>query len=80
MVMIDRGECTFVQKTRNVQLAAADIALIINHQQNFDSIFALKDDGTGSDIKITTILIPEDEGNIIKDFIISNKNNKKSNF
>lgn len=75
--MVDRGDCSFAQKTRNIQSAGAQIALIINHLQNFDSIFALKDDGTGGDINISTILIPEEEGNLIKEFIRENKDNKE---
>ncbi len=67
--MVDRGECSFVQKTRIIQEAGGQIALIVNHIQDYDSIFSISDDGTGEDIKISTILIPEIEGEILKEFI-----------
>jgi hypothetical protein len=69
IIMVDRGECSFVEKTRFIQEAGGQIALIVNHVQDYDSIFSITDDGTGEDIKITTILIPEVEGEILKEYI-----------
>jgi hypothetical protein len=61
-----------VTKSRNIQNAGAEIAMIINHHQNYSHIHSVSDDGTGEDIKITTILIPEEEGEIIKKHFILN--------
>jgi hypothetical protein len=68
IIMVDRGYCSFVSKTRNIQNAGGKVALIINHDQQFDDIYALEDDGSGTDINISTILIPEEEGHHLKVF------------
>lgn len=75
IVILDRGECSFVKKTRNVQNLGGRIALIVNHGQDYKEIFGLSDDGSGNDIQISSILIPENEGQILKNFFEMNKNN-----
>ncbi len=75
IVLVDRGNCSFVTKARNIQKIGGQIALIINHEQNFKDILAISDDGSGSDVEITAILIPEKEGEVIKNFFNRNKDN-----
>jgi hypothetical protein len=76
IVMVDRGDCTFVTKVRNVQNIGGAIALIVNNQEDEKEIFGLNDDGTGSDIKIPGILITKKDGEILKKFFNENKDNK----
>lgn len=69
VVLVDRGNCSFVTKVRNVQKIGGKVALIVNDQEDDSTIFALVDDGTGKDIQIPGILITKKEGEIIKDYI-----------
>lgn len=69
IVLVDRGNCTFVTKVRNVQKIGGKVALIVNDQEDDNIIFGLMDDGTGKDIQIPGILISKKEGEIIKNYI-----------
>ncbi len=70
--MVDRGNCTFVTKARNVQNVGGLFALIIdNEDEEIDSII-LADDGSASDIYIPTVLISKRDGELIKKFMIEN--------
>lgn len=80
-LIVDRGECTFVNKTRNAQNAGADLLIIIDDidEKKNDSI-VLVDDGTASDIVIPTVMISKKDGQKIKDYLKDssssvNKNN-----
>jgi hypothetical protein len=76
IIMVDRGNCTFVTKSRNVQNLGGSMALIINNREDesIDNVLMM-DDGTGSDIYIPTIIISKKDGEKIKKFMIENKNN-----
>jgi extracellular elastinolytic metalloproteinase len=76
--MIDRGSCNFVTKTRNVQNINGHLALIVNNEDGPVDNILLKDDGTGSDILIPSVLISKADGDKIKQYLIQNKdkNNK----
>lgn len=75
IVMIDRGNCTFVTKTRNVQNLGGSLALIVNNNDdNVDNILMM-DDGTGSDIYIPTIIISKKDGDKIKQYMMDKGNN-----
>ena len=75
--LIDRGNCTFVTKARNVQRAGGSAVLLVNNEEgNVNNIYML-DDGTASDIAIPVLLIRKREGEIIKNYIQRNKANKE---
>jgi len=65
IVMVDRGNCTFVTKVRNVQNAGGQAAIVTD---NVDETFIpyMADDGTGSDIFIPSVLIKKADGQNIK--------------
>ncbi len=69
--MVDRGNCTFVTKARNVQNIGGHIALIIDNVARIEDItgYILTDDGTGQDVWIHAVLISQKDGDIIKSFI-----------
>lgn len=71
--MVDKGECSYVQMTRNVQNAGGFFALIINDTPGDVENIRVTDDGTGNDIVITTALISKEQGNIIKNYINEKK-------
>jgi hypothetical protein len=77
IVMVDRGNCTFVTKSRNVQNLGGHIALIINYNDEEVKDIVMVDDGTGQDVWIQAVLISKRDGEIIKQFIRENENNKK---
>lgn len=74
IIMVNRGECSFVTKVRNVEQANGHVALIVNNipNQSVNSII-MADDGRGMELTIPGILIPYEEGKILKDFWIENK-------
>ncbi len=76
IVMVDRGNCTFVTKSRNVQNLGGHIALIINNNDEDVRDIVMVDDGTGQDIWIQAVLISKRDGQIIKEFIKQNQDNK----
>jgi hypothetical protein len=73
IVLVDRGTCSYVTKTRNVQNIGGHLALIVNDKPgSIENIF-MNDDGTGSDLIIPAVLISKEDGDKIKKFLIDNK-------
>ncbi len=76
IVMVDRGSCSFVTKTRNVQKLGGHLALIVdNTEESIDEIL-MADDGSGSDIIIPAIMISKKDGDKIKEFFNTYKNDE----
>ena len=73
--MVDRGNCSFVTKSRNVQNLGGSLALITDNQYEKLEDILMIDDGTGSDIFIPTVLISKIDGDKIKFFLQANKDN-----
>ena len=72
--MVDRGNCTFVTKARNVQNIGGLFAIIIDNTDENIYNLIIADDGTGSDIYIPTVLISKKDGEKIKKYLLENKN------
>ena len=70
LILADRGGCTFVTKARNIQKWGGRIAVIIDNKayESPEQIIMI-DDGNGSDILISTVLINYENGTTLKDFI-----------
>lgn len=67
--LVDRGECTFATKVRNVEKAGGSLAVIIdNTDENIRNVI-MSDDGTGSGIRIPSMLISKKDGEILKKFL-----------
>lgn len=66
IVMVDRGNCSFVEKVRNVQNAQGSVAIIVDNVEETYLPY-MADDGTGEDITIPSILISLDDGQLFKD-------------
>jgi hypothetical protein len=73
IVMVDRGNCTFVSKVRNVQNIGGRIALIVNNNDEDVESIVMADDESGSDIYIQAALISKQDGEKIKQFMKDNK-------
>ena len=70
MVIVKRGHCSFVKKTRNVQDWGGTLCLIIDDKPVEDpESLVMMDDGTGGNIHIPTILLGLDDGNKLINFI-----------
>lgn len=70
--MVDRGECTFVTKVRNIEKLGVKLAIIIDDREEYSENLIMADDGTGHSINIPSFIIRKKDGNIIKDTIINN--------
>jgi len=89
ILMIDRGDCTFVKKVRNAQKAGAAGVLIADNTclcsagtectpETEDEQCEMKepimaDDGSGADISIPSFLLFKQDADPIKDMITQNK-------
>jgi hypothetical protein len=65
IVMVDRGECTFVTKVRNVQEVGGKAVVIVDNRDETNLPF-MADDGTGGSITIPSTLISKADGDTIK--------------
>lgn len=67
--LVDRGQCKFVTKVRNIERAGGSLAVIIDDQFEDVNKVIMSDDGTGTGIRIPAMLIGKKEGQILKEFL-----------
>jgi len=68
-MMVERGECSFVSKTRNIARAGGKLAIVIDtHKENITDVI-MSDDGTGMGIGIPSVLIGRKDGETLKHFM-----------
>lgn len=70
MIMAERGECTFVTKTRHIAKEGGQIAIIIDNKES-ESVktVVMSDDGSGAGLEIPALLISYRDGQILKNFM-----------
>jgi hypothetical protein len=56
-VLLERGDCHFVTKVRNVALNGGGLAIIIDNKNEDINGVVMADDGTGAGIRIPSVLI-----------------------
>ena len=67
---MDRGNCHFVTKVRNIEKAGGSLAVIIDDSDTVDvKQIIMSDDGTGTGIRIPAMLISKKDGQILKNFL-----------
>ncbi|EGR34007.1 vacuolar sorting receptor, putative [Ichthyophthirius multifiliis] len=71
-ILIDRGNCTFVQKVYNSQISGNKVAIIMDDKQRNQDIQMI-DDGFGQRVKIPSIFIQNKYGEIFKDYLQKNQ-------
>lgn len=73
LILAERGGCSFVTKARNIQRWGGRVAVIIDNKayESPEQIIMI-DDGTGSDILISSVLINFENGTTLKEFITKN--------
>lgn len=68
--MVDRGDCSFVTKTRNIARAGGALAIIVNNNrfEDIDKI-VMSDDGSGAGLRVPAMLISYKDGQKLKEFL-----------
>ena len=61
-VLLERGDCHFVTKVRNVALNGGQLAIIIDNKNEDIKGVMMTDDGTGAGIRIPSVLIGNAKG------------------
>lgn len=77
IIMINRGNCTFVKKVKNVEDMGGHVALIVNNVPGSIDYIVMADDGNGRDISIPALLITYEDGKILQDYYTKYKDDKK---
>jgi hypothetical protein len=80
IVIVKRGECSFVQKVRNVEHGGGKLAIIVD-EKNYENVkfVTMVNDGTGNGIIIPSLMINKDPGNKIIDFFTSHDESVNKN-
>jgi hypothetical protein len=60
-----RGECSFVQKIRNMEDAGVSVGIIIDTNNEEIEKIIMSDDGTGDGIIIPAVIISQEQGDIL---------------
>lgn len=71
IVLVDRGECTFVTKVRNIEKLGVKLAIIVDDKEESSESLIMADDGSGHSVNIPSFIIRKKDGNIIKSFVIN---------
>ena len=56
-MIADRGDCSFVQKVRNMEDAGVAVAIVVDNSDEDINQIVMSDDGSGSGIRIPAMLI-----------------------
>ena len=60
--LVDRGECHFTTKVRNIAREGGAAAIIIDDREEKVKRIIMSDDGTGAGIRIPSLLIGKESG------------------
>jgi hypothetical protein len=77
MVIVNGGNCPITTKVRNIQNVGAQIAIIIDEQEENSWTVVMDDDsndGSGRNLHIPALLIPKGYGDVIKEKVLADKN------
>lgn len=67
IVLVDRGNCSFIRKARNVQDIGGALCLIADNRADADpNDILMVDDGTGLNVAIPTVMISKEIGMALK--------------
>jgi minor extracellular serine protease Vpr len=74
MILSNRGDCNFTQKSLNSQIQGAKLAVIADNVESENpGRIILADDGRGKQIHIPTIFIEKELGDRIVEFTLKNQ-------
>ena len=78
--LVERGECHFTTKVRNIAREGGAAAIIVdNNVENINKVM-MSDDGTGAGIRIPSLLIGNESGEILMDFLKNVTKEEMDNF
>lgn len=66
IIMVDRGNCSFVSKVRNIERQGVKLAIINDNLEEDSENLIMSDDGTGHSINIPSFIIKKRESDQIK--------------
>lgn len=67
--LVTRGNCTFVQKVRNAEKAGASLVIVVDDRLENITNVIMGDDGTGTGIRIPSMLIGKDSGDALRKYM-----------
>ena len=73
VIMVQRGDCTFTHKVRNIEKAGASAALILDNKVELTERIVMADDGSGNSIHIPSFLIRRNTGDVISQYAMRPK-------
>lgn len=70
IAIVRRGDCSFIQKVRNVEHGGGKLAIVVDEVDNENpDMIIMVDDGTGNGIQIPSILVSKTDGEkLIKEY------------
>lgn len=70
IILVDRGQCTFVKKVRNIENFGVKMAIIADDREEEVAQLIMADDGNGHSISIPSFIINKEDSQIIKQFLM----------
>jgi hypothetical protein len=67
IVLVDRGQCTFVTKVRNLEKLGVKLAIIADSEEEKSENLIMADDGSGKSINIPSFIIRKNDGEKLKE-------------
>ena len=68
-MIADRGDCSFVDKVRNMEDAGVAVGIVVDFNNEDVEGVVMSDDGTGAGIRIPSMLIGKADGEKLIDFL-----------
>jgi len=69
IILVKRGNCTFVKKVRHIEHAGGRLGIVIDDKKENVENVIMSDDGTGMGINIPSLLVSSTDGKILTDFL-----------
>ena len=66
VILLDRGDCSFVIKVRNVEKVGGSVALIGDTKTENSEIYIMSDDGSGHSVNIPSFFVRKSAGDAFK--------------
>ena len=66
ILLVDRGECSFVTKVRNGERAGASTVIVIDDRFEDIQDVIMSDDGTGYNVRVPSMIIDKVTGSLLK--------------
>ena len=67
MILLDRGNCSFTTKVRNVEQTGMKMTVIADNKEEDTENLIMADDGSGHSINIPSFIIPKKDADKIKE-------------